>query len=166
MSNLLDSGATAGPILTREGRRTLAARADHLRHVVIPELRGLRQEPEHATEDEYQRAVHELSGLNALLARAGAVEDTPDDPRLVELGEAVTIALDDGHLERYLLVDPAEATLAGMRVSTGSPLGQALLGRRVGDQVEVLAPDGPYRCQVVSCERPGLAASPALLGSP
>lgn len=156
MSNLLDSDATAGPFLTDDGRRTLAARADHLRDVVLPQLLTLRHDPEYdnTLDDGYQRATHELSRLTVLLVLARPVEATPDDPSVVELGEAVTVVLDDGNLECYLLVDPAEATLGGARISAQSPLGQALLGRRVGDQVEVLAPGGTYRCRVLSTERP------------
>ncbi len=148
---------TGSVLLTWDGRRILAAKFWHFREEVIPELLA-RQETEHPGEvdyldDDYQRAVEQVTHVCSVLARARAVESTPDDPRVVELGEAVTLFLDDGTLEGRLIVHPLEASLGGLRVSSDSPLGRALLGRRVGDEVEVRAPTGPYRCRIVRAER-------------
>jgi len=142
--------------LTRHARRALEARARHLRDRVIPELAALLGEPGHDTrfDDDYYRATRQLAELSAVLDRAEPVEVLPDDPHRVELGEAVTVRLEDGALERYLVVHPAEATLGGLRVSAASPLGEALLGRSVGEAVDVQAPGGTYRCEIVSTERP------------
>jgi transcription elongation GreA/GreB family factor len=41
----------------------------------------------------------------------------------------------------------------GRRVSAQSPLGHALLGRRVGGEVDVPAPGGHYRCTIESATR-------------
>lgn len=141
--------------LTRHARRALEAKARRLRTRVLPELAALLCERDHDSriDDDYHRASRELAGLTALLARAEPVEGLPDDPRRVELGEAVTIRLDDGDLERYVIVHPAEATLGGLRVSAASPLGEALLGRLVGEHVDVPAPGGRYHCEIVSIER-------------
>jgi len=146
--------------LTRHARRALNARAGHLRERVIPELAALLEEPDHdgRLDEDYYRATRQLAELSALLARAEPVEVLPDDPRRVELGEAVTVRFDDGTLEQYVVVHPAEVTLGGPRVSAASPLGLALLGRSVGDAVAVDAPGGSYRCEIVSAERPPYAA--------
>jgi len=141
--------------LTRHARRALAARARRLRDRVVPELAALIQDPHHDTrlDDDYHRATRQLAELTALLDRSEPVEVLPDDPRRVDLGEAVTICLEDGALERYLIVHPAEVTLGGLRVSAASPLGGALLGRSIGESVDVCAPDGTYRCVILSSER-------------
>ncbi|HVW34641.1 MAG TPA: GreA/GreB family elongation factor, partial [Acidimicrobiia bacterium] len=141
--------------LTRHARRTLEARARRLRDRVIPELAGLLQEPDHDSryDEDYYRATRQLEELSELLARAEPVESRPDDPSLVELGDAVTVRFDDGTLERYLIVHPAEVTLGGLRVSAASPLGAALLGRFIGEAVDVEAPGGAYRCEIVGTER-------------
>ncbi len=157
MTDLFNAETAGNPILTREGRRTLAERADRLRDETLPELLALRGDPDDhdpSTDDNHQRARRELSRLRSLLVRARTVESTPDDPHVVEVGEAVTVALADGRVEHYLLVDASEATLGGMRVTAGSPLGRAVLGCQIGDEVEVCAPGGSYRCLVLSAERP------------
>lgn len=145
-------------LLTCEGRRVLVARMQHLRDETIPELLALRADADHdrpADDDDYERAVSQLAYYCSLLAEARAVETTLDDPRVVELGEVVTLCLGDGTFERHLLVHPLEALLGGLRVSSVAPLGRALLGRRVGEEIEVVAPAGSYVCRIVSAERPG-----------
>ena len=146
--------------LTRHARRVLEARARRLRDRVVPELAALIEDPHHDTrlDDDYYRAARQLAELSALLERAEPVEVLPDDPRRVDLGEAVTVRLEDGTLERYLIVHPAEVTLGGLRVSAASPLGAALFGRSVGETVEVDAPGGTYRCEIISTERQPYAA--------
>ena len=147
--------------LTREGRRVLAAKLARLRDEIIPELLTLRENSGHDSQldNDYQRAVSQLASLCDSLARASAVEATPDDPRVVELGELVTLCLDDGTLACYLLVHPFEAPIGGRRVSADAPLGRALLGRRVGDEIDVQAPRGAYCCRILSSERLRIGAA-------
>jgi transcription elongation factor GreA len=154
-----DHAGTRVP-LTRHARRALEARARRLRDDVVPELAALIADPHHDArfDDDYYRATRQLSELSALLDRSEPVEVLPDDPSRVDLGEAVTVRLEDGTLERYVIVHPAEVTLGGLRVSAASALGGALLGRSVGESVDVHAPGGTYRCKIVSAERQPYAA--------
>jgi transcription elongation factor GreA len=156
MSAIPSGGRVDAPVLlTRHARRVLEAKARRLRDRVIPELAALLGDADHdgRLDDEYYRATRGLAELSALLDRAEPVELLPDDPRRVDLGEAVTVRLEDGTLERYLIVHPAEVTLGGLRVSVASPLGAALVGRAVGEEVDVDAPGGRYRCEIVSTDR-------------
>ncbi len=72
---------------------------------------------------------------------------------MVELGEAVTIRAEGEQPARYVIVHPAEAVGGVGLVSSLSPLGRALLGRRIGDVVDVAAPGGDYRCVIESATR-------------
>lgn len=141
--------------LTRQGRRHLGARARTLRHEIIPRLVELRDssDRDYSVLADYERATAELARICAVLATAHPVEALPDDPDGVELGEAVTIRVDGAPPERYVIVHPSEAIVGARRVSAHSPLGRALLGRRVGDEVEVAAPGGTYRCVIESATR-------------
>jgi Transcription elongation factor, GreA/GreB, C-term len=85
--------------------------------------------------------AHVLPELRAALA------DRARDER----GDAVEIA--GGSPERFLIVHPVEAPLDDTRISAHSPLARALLGRRIGDDVEVHAPGGAYRCRILAAER-------------
>ena len=141
--------------LTRQGRRHLGARARNLRDTIIPGLVELRDgsDRDDSVLADHERATTELARICTVLATARPVEALPDDPDVVELGEAVTISLDGAPAERWVIVHPSEAALGAGRTSAHSPLGRALLGRRVGDKVEVAAPGGTYRCVIESATR-------------
>jgi transcription elongation factor GreA len=69
----------------------------------------------------------------------------------VELASTVTVVEEGGPEETYRIVGPAEADPAVGRVSFASAMGKALLGRRVGDEVEVHTPTGAsYTVRILS----------------
>jgi transcription elongation GreA/GreB family factor len=142
------------PSLSAEGRRLLEEQLRD-RERALTELEAALHDPERPTEtvESYQRVEQELDRLRTILASAQAIEDRPDDPSTVELGDRVTIRLEDGGEESYVIAHPAEAAMADERISVDSPLGRALFGRRVGEAVEVAAPDQPYTCTIVTATR-------------
>jgi transcription elongation factor GreA len=144
----------AGAALTVEGRRLLEERVDLL-ETAVAELDDALRDPDRRADvvEAYQRAAGEVAELRALLCNAAVLDDLPDDPRRVDLGDHVSIRLDDGTEETYVVVHRAEAVVDDARISVESPLGQALLGRGVGDTVEVAVPAGPYRCTILSATR-------------
>jgi transcription elongation GreA/GreB family factor len=145
---------TTAPVLTPDGQRWLLER-----------VAWLAAEPDQAgwSDDAYARGAAELARLNEILAQAITTEELPPErPGVVEFADEVMVEFDATETERFLLVDPIEAPVDDVRISVESPLAQALLGRRVGEQVEVEAPAGRYRCRIVATgrHRPA-AASPA-----
>ena len=89
-----------------------------------------------------------LNRLRAVLASAyvAAADGT------AVAGTRVTVRDSDGLVDTYDLVAPGEAEPRAGRVSPESPLGFALLGRRAGDTVEVLAPAGPWQVVIEAVE--------------
>jgi transcription elongation GreA/GreB family factor len=149
-------------VLTAEGHRRLAARAAWLATERIPRLAHNLDGPDQDgwAGGEYGRAVAELARLTTILGQAITTEELPPErPGVVELGDEVLVAFDAGETERFLLVDPLEAPVDDVRISVDSPLARALLGRRVGEQVEVEAPAGRYRCRIVATGRHRPAAA-------
>jgi transcription elongation factor GreA len=148
---------TTGDVhLTMQGRQDLADRARKLRDEVLPRLVEQRgsADDDGSVRADWERATSELTRVTAVLATARPTGALPDDPRTVELGEFVAIRRVHGtDLEHYRVVHPAEAITRGGLVSARSPLGQALLGRRIGDEVDVAAPGGSYRCVIISATR-------------
>jgi transcription elongation factor GreA len=147
-------GDPSDVILTQQGRRLLAERAHRLRAHVLPKLRAALGDRERdGCGADYQRTVEELRRLSWLVGHAADAEDLPDDPEVVELGETVAVEMAGGGPERFLIVHPVEAPLDDTRISAHSPLARALAGRRIGDEVEVHAPEGTYRCRILAAER-------------
>ena len=149
-------------VLTAEGHRKLAARAAWLETHEIPELAGGMDDPDHSgwADGQHGRAVAELSRLRSILGHAITTDQLPPErPDVVELGDEVVVELATGDTERFVVVDPVEAPLDQLRISVESPLAQALLGRRVGEQVDIDAPAGRYQCRILTTHRHGGAAS-------
>ncbi len=79
--------------------------------------------------------------LRNRLQVAVVVNRPPTDPARVYFGAWVTLEAEDGEV-RYRIVGPDEIDHEPGYISMDSPLGRALLGRRLGDAVSVQLPDG------------------------
>ena len=88
--------------------------------------------------------------LEASLATAEILSMKPQkNQRKVAMGTKVTLKdLGSGRKILYTLVDMREADVASGKISTQSPVGQALLERSVGEEVEVTVPKGTVRYKV------------------
>jgi len=68
----------------------------------------------------------------------------------VAYGSRVTVeSLDDGEVQVFELVHPAEVDVPAGKISTGSPIGRALLTKEVGDEVAVQTPKGRRRYEII-----------------
>jgi transcription elongation GreA/GreB family factor len=154
--------AAAAVVLTPEGQRRLAARAAWLATGPIPRFAHYYlDDPDQGgwASAEYGHDVRELALLTRILQGAITSDQLPPEhPGIVELGDEVAVEFATGYTQRFLVVSPIEAPLDDLNISVESPLGQALIGRRVGDQVEVDAPDGRFRCRIVTTGRHQTAA--------
>ncbi|MCP4357965.1 MAG: transcription elongation factor GreA [Chloroflexi bacterium] len=87
--------------------------------------------------------------LNYMLYHAQIIE--PDNENnIVDVGETVVIETSDGELEEYTIIGVAEADPGNGLISNESPLGQALLNHKVGEEVVVQAPVGELRYRIVA----------------
>ncbi len=151
--------------LTREGLKKLEEELDYLRTVrrqeVAKRLHEALEEGGDVLENaEYEDAKNEqafvegrILTLETILNNAVLIEENgPADS--VRIGSRVTIVEDggEGTEETYHLVGSAEADPRHGRISNESPLGRALMGRKVGDQVVVNAPAGVLTFRVVAIQ--------------
>jgi len=139
--------------LTAEGKERLESELDRLVNVRRPEvaaqLKAAIEEgdlSENAGYDEAKRDQAFLEGriqeIEAILRNARPLEGNGNKD-IVGAGSKVTIVESGTDFEEhYLIVGPAEADPTSGRISNHSPLGQALLGHRVGDSIEVNSPGG------------------------
>ncbi len=89
-----------------------------------------------------------IRSLQTLLSSAEMLAE-PEAKDVAQLGSRVTVVEGDAEPETYRIVSPAEADPLSGYISNVSPLGKALLGRQVGDQVIVSSPDGPIEFRIV-----------------
>jgi transcription elongation factor GreA len=91
--------------------------------------------------------------LDALKRALEVVEIVEPDGRAV-LGTHVMLRFGDGEVEGFELVAPCEVDPRAGRVSHESPLGAAVLGRRPGDTVPLVAPAGLQLVTVLEVREP------------
>jgi transcription elongation factor GreA len=136
--------------LTAEGRDRLELElrdlVENRRPVIVKRVSTARAEGDLSENFAYHDARRELGLLDgrvqtieATLRNAQVLETTVGE--VVGLGSTVTIRDEFGE-STYVIVGPVEADVAGGRISMVSPLGAALMGRTVGDEVSFASPGG------------------------
>lgn len=161
----MDGSKMAKVRLTAEGKARLTAELDNLIHVRRQEItERIRQAREEAHGDSgdstaYEEAKTELalieqriSELENTLSEVEVVEEHAGAWTEVALGAHVIVRDDQGVEDEYIIVDHAEADPRHGRISQISPVGSALLSRKVGDQVAVKTPDGARELTIVRIE--------------
>lgn len=92
--------------------------------------------------------------LSKRLEQLTVVRQTPDNQSKVYFGAEVTLEDDHGGVERYRLLGPDEIDLKAGHISIDSPLGRALLGRSLDDEIRLNSPAGPRRYLLVDIAYP------------
>jgi transcription elongation factor GreA len=146
--------------VTKEGLTKLEEELENLRNVrrqeVASRLREAMEDGDELIDNaEYEAAKNEqafvegrILELDHMLAHTQLIEhDKKSDS--VKIGSTVVIKEGNKKPETYRIVGIAEANPKEGLISNESPLGKALLDKRVGDPVEVEAPDGALRFKVV-----------------
>jgi len=88
-----------------------------------------------------------IATIERLISEAVLIEDVSASDRVV-VGSRVTIGSDQGE-EVYTLVGVSEARPAAGLISHDSPIGRAMLGKRVGEQAVVATPGGSFSFQIL-----------------
>lgn len=146
--------------LTPEGKKKLEEELEHLttvrRHEVAEAIRSAKEEGDLSENSAYDEAklqqgflegrVQQLEAQlrNAVLIQKNGTSDT------IHVGSRVTVLDEEfGEEETYHIVGSAEADPGAGRISNESPIGEALLGHKVGDVVEADTPGGVVAFKVV-----------------
>ena len=140
--------------LTRDGLRKLEEELEHLKSVrrhEVAERIHLAKEGGHTQNDaEYDDAKNEQAFVEGRISKLEMMiknhvlidEEQAHHSSSVRLGCTVVVESPNGRRE-YTIVGPAEVDPTPGRISNESPVGKALMGRRVGEKVQVLTPKGP-----------------------
>jgi transcription elongation factor GreA len=146
--------------LTPEGLEKVQQELEYLsavKRVEISERLGFAIQQGDITENaDYEVAKQEqaynegrIKDLQEILRHAKIIEGKiPTDH--VDVGNQVTVIEEGFPPETYTIVGPAEAAPADGRISHESPVGSALLGRRVGDTVRVTTPSGELELTIAA----------------
>jgi transcription elongation factor GreA len=138
--------------ITAEGLASVRSELDELINVkrpdIVAKIKAAREHGDLSENFEYHAARNDqafietrIKELEAIVRNHVLLESKGRADR-VEVLSTVSFAEEDSAEETYRIVPPAEADPTAGRMSYESALGAALLGRRVGEEVEVEAPGG------------------------
>lgn len=143
--------------LTQEGLGKLEQELEFLKNVRRPQVaERIRQAKELASTQnnaEYDDAKNEqafvegrILTLEKMIQDAVIInEEEAHHATQVQIGSTVTVADSAGKRQQFTIMGSLEADPKEGRISNESPVGQALLGKRVGDEVEIKVPKGTLR---------------------
>lgn len=96
----------------------------------------------HAAKERQGQVEASIADIEDKLSRAQVIDPTTMSGDKVVFGATVSLLDEDEQPVRYQIVGQAEADAKLGRISYSSPLGRALIGRQVGEEVEVTVPSG------------------------
>lgn len=154
--------------ITKPGFEKLKKDLDHLKRVAVPEnirqIEAARAHGDISENAEYEAAKEQQSFIQGKIQELEnklATSEIIDSADLT--GERAvfgsTVILEDtikGETIEYILVGPYESDIDNNKISVTSPIGKALIGREVGEEVTVKTPGGVRKFEIVD-----IAAKPA-----
>lgn len=140
--------------ITRDGLARVEQELHQLETVRRPEIaekiriaKELQSTPNDAEYDDAKNEQAMVEGriqqLQSLIQNAAIIdEDGAHKSKLVILGSTVKVKSSEGKAQEYTIVGPAEADPREGKISHESPVGRALIGKKLNDEVQVNAPRG------------------------
>ena len=150
--------------MTAEGYTALDEELKRLKTVERPQVIGqiaearshgdLSENAEyHAAKDRQGWIEGRIAEIEDRLARAQVIDVTKLSGSQVKFGATVTVVDEDTEEEaRYQIVGEHEADVKAGRISVTSPLSRAMIGKEVGDVVEVNTPNGVRAYEILKLE--------------
>ncbi len=151
--------------VTEEGLQRLKAELDQLKNVERPaisrQIAEARDKGDLSENAEYDAAKEaqgllemKISKLDEIVANSRVLDESKIDTSKVQILNRVKIKnLKTNAKMEYLLVAESEANLKEGKLSIGTPIAQALLGKKVGDKVDVQVPSGMVTFEIMEISR-------------
>lgn len=148
--------------LSKERYDEIAAELDNLINVEFPKIKDAISEARaqgdlsenyeyHAARRAQSKMIGRIKFLQNVLKFSRVIDPKilPGD-KVTLLSKVVLTNLDNGAKLTYTIVSPHEMNLKEGKISLKSPMGQALLGKKAGDEVTVHAPAATFRLRIDS----------------
>lgn len=151
--------------LTEEGLQKLRSELEQLKSVERPAISRMiaeaRDKGDLSENAEYDAAKEaqgllemKIAKLEDTVAKARIIDESRIDTSKVQILNKVTIKnLKTNASMTYTLVAESEANLKEGKLSVGTPIAKALLGKKVGDVVDVEIPSGSVKFEVIEISR-------------
>lgn len=153
---------TEETLITEEGYENLEEELEHLvkieRREIAKRIKTARDFGDISENSEYDEAKNEqafiegrIKKIEKTLANARVIKKDEIDEHTVNLGTTVELKdLDNNKIFNYKIVGSAEADPLECKISNESPIGKAILGKSIDEEVEVQTPGGVTRYKILS----------------
>jgi transcription elongation factor GreA len=152
-------------LYTQEGFQSLVEELQYLKEKRIPEIKqqlaearafgDLSENSEYdEAKNEQAKTVTRIAELEELINQAVVIDESEIRADVVNLGSVVRVYDCDMEEEvEYSIVGSNEADALEGKISDQSPIGGALIGSSVGEEVTVNAPNGDYKLRILEVHR-------------
>lgn len=150
--------------MTEDGKKKLEEELEYLktdrRQEVVERIKVARDFGDLSENSEYDAAKDEqafvetrIVQVEQMIRNAVIIENDNQNPNVVGLGKSVTFKeLPDEDEETYLIVGSAEADPFEGKISNDSPMAKAMIGKEVGDVVNVPTPGGEFEVEILKVD--------------
>ncbi len=147
--------------ITEEGLKKLKEEIEQLSKIERPAISkqiaeardkgDLSENAEYAAAREAQSLLElRIAKLNDLLSKSRIIDQSRIDSSTVQILNKVKIKnKKSGQVMQYMLVSESEADLKAMKLSINTPIAKGLLGRKVGDSVDIQVPSGTIAFEII-----------------
>lgn len=151
--------------ITDEGLKKLQEELENLKTVgradIAEKIKVARGYGDLSENSEYDEAKNEQAKLEAriveieaMLKNVEIIEDIKGKAKTVVIGVKVKVIDEEfGEEEEYRVVGSTEANSREGKISDESPMGKALLGKKIGDEVTVEAPGGEFKVKILEISK-------------
>ncbi|HOU96791.1 MAG TPA: transcription elongation factor GreA [Bacteroidales bacterium] len=148
--------------ITREGLQKLKDELDQLRNVERPQIAkmlseakekgDLTENAEYSAAKEAQSMLElKISKLEDLIARSRIIDESQIDTSTVRILNKVKIRnISNNAVMEYQIVPESEANLKEGKIAVNSPIAQGLIGKKVGEVVDIKVPSGIMSFEIMS----------------
>ncbi len=152
-------------ILTAEGYDKLLEELEHLtnarRREVAARIKSAIEFGDISENSEYDDAKNEqafiegrITQVNDVLAKASLIDEKKITTKVVSVGSRVKLLdVEENEEFEYMMVGSVEADPENHRISNESPVGQAILGRKAGEAIQVEVPSGTIEYRIIEISK-------------
>ncbi len=152
-------------LMTPDGLRKIEEELDHLKSVrrreIAEKIKAALAFGDISENAEYDEAKNEqaelekrIMKLEGIVGNVKLIDESEIKKDEVSVGSTVTVKdIEFDEVMEYAIVGPTEADPYENKISNESPVGKALIGKRVGETIEVQVPDGFAKFQIVKIGR-------------
>lgn len=152
-------------IMTYEGVKKTEEELNYLKTIkrreITNKIKSALQYGDLSENSEYEEAKNEqaflegkISQLENILKNVIIIDENEIDDKTVNVGSIVKVKDEESNeIQELTIVGSTEADPANYKISNEAPIGKGLIGKKVGDVVEIPVPDGIIKYKILEIKR-------------